>query len=140
MAESCCTAPAAERAPLKDELQSQLQDPRIVRGVGLQESIGAQRVGKTADGAYAARRSGAAPQVTELSVIEDVEGFSAELQSDALVNGKVLEQRHIEVSGVRIGQPISAHIAEGQPARFQENIGVVLERTESCSGRRAGNS
>src|SRR5947209_7343476 len=91
MAESCCTAPAAERAPLKDELQSQLQDASIVRCIGLQKTIGPQSIGKAADGADAARRSGAAAQVTELGVIEDVEGFSAELQSYAFVNGKVLE-------------------------------------------------
>src|SRR5207302_11260023 len=83
MAESCSTAPAAERAPLKNELQSQLQDASIVRCIGLQKTIGPQGIGEAADGAHAARRSGAAAQVTELSVIEDVEGFSAELQSYA---------------------------------------------------------
>src|SRR5437868_9887644 len=90
MAESCCTAPAAERAPLKDELQSQLQDARIVRCIGLQKTIGPQSIGEAADGADAAGRSGTTSQIAELSVIEDVEGFSAELQSYAFVNGKVL--------------------------------------------------
>src|SRR5438067_10984200 len=95
MAESCCTAPAAERAPLKDELESELQDASIVRCIGLQESVSSQRVGKAADSAHAARRSGAAAQIAELRVIEDIERFSAELQSDTFVNGKALEQRHI---------------------------------------------
>ena len=55
MAESCCTAPAAERAPLKNELQSQLQDASIVRCIGLQKTIGPQSIGKAADSADAAR-------------------------------------------------------------------------------------
>src|SRR5438105_3657115 len=133
MAELCCTAPAAERAPLKDELEAQLQDASIVRGIGLQKTISPQSIGEAADGAHAARRSGAASQVTELSVIEDVEGFSAEFQSDAFVNGKVLEQSHIEVGSVRISQPISADVAEGQPAWLHENRGVVLERPKARS-------
>src|SRR5438552_7707703 len=108
MAESCCTAPAAERAPLKDELEAQLQDASIVRCIGLQKTIGPQSIGEAADGAHAARRSGAAAQIAELGVVEDVEGFGAELQSDTFVNGKAFEQGHIEVGSLRVGQPISA--------------------------------
>src|SRR5438552_8262576 len=140
MAESCCTAPAAERAPLKDELEAQLQDASIVRCIGLQKTIGPQSIGEAADSAYAARRSGAAAQIAELGVIEDIEGFSAELQSDAFVNGKVLEQSHIEIGGVRISQPVSADIAEGQPTRLHKNVGVVLKGTKSGSRRRVGNA
>src|SRR5947209_4881753 len=115
MAELCCTAPAAERAPLKDELQSQLQDASIVRCIGLQKTIGPQSIGEAADGADAARRSGAAAQIAELSVIENVEGFGAEFEPHTFVNGKALEQSHIEVGSLRVGQPISADIAEGKP-------------------------
>src|SRR5437868_1348233 len=76
MAESWCTAPAAERAPLKNELQAQLQDASIVRCIGLQKTIGPQGIGEAADGAHAARRSGAAAQIAELRVVEDIESFS----------------------------------------------------------------
>src|SRR2546423_12509739 len=139
MAELCCTALAAERAPLKNELQSELQNAGIVRCIGLQETIGAQGVSKAADGAYAAGRSGAAPQIAELRVVKNVEGFGAELQSNALVNGKALEHGHVEVGGVRIGEPISAHIAESQTPRLHEDIRVVLEWTKSRARRRIGN-
>src|SRR5678816_3413118 len=50
----------------------------------------------------------------ELRVVEDVEGFGAELDLHAVVHREVLEEREVEVHAARSVQDVAAGVAEGE--------------------------
>ena len=64
------------------------------------------------------------PATFPFGVIEDVEGFGAELDGHTLLDRKMLEQGHIEVGATRVAQDISAGIAEGQPVGDGKGTGL----------------
>ena len=81
--------------PLEGELQSEIQLPhRCVRC-----EAGDQSRTSTVD---------AIVWVIEIHMIEDIEGFKPELRSEALCDGKVLEQRHIGVEEARARKGVTS--------------------------------
>src|SRR6516165_1417979 len=52
-----------------------------------------------------------------LSVIENIECFSSELEGSSLFDRKMFEQSHVPVVKARISHRIAPCVAEGQPLR-----------------------
>src|SRR5579872_7450622 len=137
------TLAAAERPgrglakrPLKDKLQAQLQDARVVRRTGVQEvglaNAGCARVSRAVVGVGTGTEATAdATRTTgnrcEVGVIEDVERLRTELQRYLFVNGEVLEQCHVEIGQVGVAQEVAVHIAEGQAAGQGKGSRVVVQ-------------
>jgi len=71
-----------------------------------------------------------------LGVVEDVECFRAELEVHGLVNGKVLEQAHIEVRASRKIENVAAGVAIGEPLWCGKGVTVVEPRSGLSSGMR----
>ena len=67
----------------------------------------------------------------ELSVIENVEGLSTELNFAGFPNLEMFQHRHVEVRPSRIIQEVPASIPEGEPPRRYELRGAVDERTKA---------
>ena len=139
---------------LEADLQSKLHGPRTVRVDRMQERCAGQAIraalGLESSGVQRARVAvddvvaGAAWIVgivdAELGVVEDVEGFGAELRVNAFVQFEVLHQRHVEIEAAGIVQVVAACIAEGQAAGRVSDArvadGEALRHTEYQ--RRAG--
>ncbi len=66
-------------------------------------------------------------------MVEHVERFGAELKGVSLLDGEVLEQRHVEVRATRIAQVVPSGRSEGQSRRHRKRIRVVANL---YSGRR----
>lgn len=58
-----------------------------------------------------------AVDVPELRVIEDVERFRAEFESNVFLDGEVFEQRHIDIGAVGIAQRVPASISKRESGR-----------------------
>jgi len=65
----------------KEHLQRQLADARVASAIDHSESAGVDVAGR----------------IDELRVIENVEKFGSELDTEALCDPRVLQQRHIKV-------------------------------------------
>ena len=68
-------------------------------------------------------------QAGELRVIEDVEGFCAELCGHFLMNRKMFEDAHIKVRGARTMQRVAARVPKGQTGRSIVGSGIKEERS-----------
>ena len=121
---------------LEDELQSELQNARVMSRPGTHEvaekaaiwvSNEGSRVSGVAIGSIATRRAGptrirtvptsrasAATNVTPLGMVEDVERFGTELERCAFLDGEMLENRHIKINLMWIARNIPGRIAEGE--------------------------
>jgi len=86
-----------------------------MHSAGVQEVSGG-RGGKCVGGRTIDVSSGASLTCNRgpLRVIKDVECFGAEFNGCALLDGEVLEDRHVEVDEVRIAQAVSAGVSKCQ--------------------------
>src|SRR5438045_2204576 len=136
---------------LEQELQCQLQDAGIMRAVGLKEgevassgrqtrsiarrvirpSVTSRGVRKCVHCAIVRGRSASPANIAKLRVIEDIEGFSAELEDHAFMHREAFKERHIEVGLARVAKDISASVAEGQAAGSSKGGGVSEERSKA---------
>jgi len=100
---------------LEEKLQRELQDAGFMHSAGVQEVSGG-RGGKCVGGRTIDVSSGASLTCNRgpLRVIKDVECFGAEFNGCALLDGEVLEDRHVEVDEVRIAQAVSAGVSKCQ--------------------------
>ena len=74
------------------------------------EHIGASRTqtaGISGGVIRSASASHASAKTTPFGMIENVEGFTAELDGESFLDGKVLEQRHVKVDAARIVYVVS---------------------------------
>src|SRR6266849_3818551 len=136
----------------ENKLQRQLQNARVMRSSGPEEATARQArritgrevwsavaacgVGKGGDGAIVCSRACVAPNISKLSVIENVEGLRAEFKAHALLDGEVFEKRHVEVRLARVVQEISAGITKGQPTGCNKHRRVEQQRPEAISRTR----
>src|SRR5438552_11752120 len=97
-----------------------------MRRADLQESRVAESVV-----VISASGSAASVDVVPLCVVEHVKGFGAKLESQALPDGEMFEQRHVEVGSTRIFQNVPAHIPKCQADRSREGIRVVEGSSEA---------
>ena len=49
----------------------------------------------------------ASAKTTPFGMVENIEGFTSELDGESFLDGEVLEQRHVKVDPARIGYVIS---------------------------------
>ena len=95
------------------KLQRELHDSRFVHPAGVEEVAGDGRTeyvcARTVDvgsGACLTRNRG------PLRVIKDVECLGAEFNGRALLDGEVLEDRHVKVHEVRIAETVSTGVSK----------------------------
>src|ERR1700687_4461531 len=105
---------------LEDQFRSELQDARQWVRVNLKKARIPENFIRVASS-----RSATTIHGSPLRVVEHVEGFCAELEGQAFLNCKVLEQRHIEVRAAGIAEYVSADISESESARGRKGIWVV---------------
>src|ERR1700730_8505645 len=96
----------------------------LAKGVRARTQVRAIRRGRTA----------VAGNITPLTVVKDVVRLRPEFEPDSLRDGKVLEERHIEVGAVWIAKEVPGRVAECQTARRGERIGIKQERSSSLQG------
>jgi len=65
-----------------------------------------------------------AAQGAPLCVIEDVERFCPELEGDVLLDGEVLEQRHVDIPMARVAQEIPPGVPERQATRRNKGVRI----------------
>src|SRR5580704_16612329 len=87
-----------------------------------------------ANRAIRSSRSQVPTQPGIFDVVEDIEGFSAELESHRLLNSEALKQSHIEVRAMRIGEEVSWRIAKRQSRRRTKRGRIIAKRPESIEG------
>ena len=107
---------------LEDELRSKLQYAWAVSDPGLKEVGRAEATGGGGEPSAACGAALVTSQRAPLSVIEDVECFYPELEGGPLLDGEVLEQRHVDIPVARITQEIPSGIAERQTNRRSKGV------------------
>src|SRR5271157_3948506 len=117
------------RLRLEQELQTKLQRTRAMCGARMPEIASV----------YVIVDAGAADTASgPLRVVEDVEGFGAELEACPFVDLKQFEQRHVKIGPARHIQEITPGISKGKPTRIGEGAGIEEQGARSPVGRSAG--
>jgi len=113
---------------LEEELQAELQNTSEVSAADLTESRTTGPNARAGVGAgLASHRVSSAWSIAyvELRMVEDVERFGPELKRGALLDGKVLENSHIEGQTRGVADDVSAWASEGESLRYSKSGRVI---------------
>ena len=95
------------------------QEPTGVAG-NVVPVITACAIAEAGDSAITARGSTVTADISEFRMVENIEGFGAEFEGDALVDGETFKQRHVKIGLARIADDVPGRGTESQPSRSGE--------------------